>query len=93
MSARDIFRTNPVPRSREAYNANMAKWRYKRELALHPCPCRAIVVYQPPTRALMTLPAPASPAPYMPGRGAEIEDRMYLTQYEWHAGGLKRRLQ
>lgn len=107
MSALDVFRTNPVPRTREAYNASMAKWCYKRELALSPC--HAIVVYNAPAPApkrvnpigaqlwnltsIKALPAPASPAPYMPSRGAEIEDRMYLTQYEWNAGGMKRRLQ
>lgn len=27
--------------------------------------------------------APTSPAPYMPARGADLEDRVYLTQYQW----------
>lgn len=36
--------------------------------------------------------APATPAPYMPARGAEIEDIRYLTQYEWTIDTANRQL-
>lgn len=44
-----------------------------------PASCPSVIQIAP----VQAQAAPTSPAPYMPARGADLEDKVYLPQYEW----------